>query len=65
LPALTASCQAGAVGRIGSPPGGSTCTTLAPSRRSSRDANGPWQVPGEIDDERAVQRSHPSTMGEL
>ena len=41
LPALTASCQAGRAGRIGSPSGGSTWTTRAPSRMSSRLANGP------------------------
>src|SRR4051812_39362370 len=41
LPALIASYQAGAPARIGSPSGGSTFTTRAPSRCSSRLANGP------------------------
>src|SRR5438105_12677063 len=41
LPALIASCQAGAPARIGSPSGGSTLTTRAPRRCSSRLANGP------------------------
>ena len=53
LPALTASCQAGAVGRIGSPCGGSTWTTRAPSREQLAARERPRQVPGEVDDEHA------------
>ena len=37
----SAASQAGAVSRIGSPPGASTRTTRAPSRRSSRLAYAP------------------------
>ena len=42
--------------RIGSPPGGSIRTTRAPSRRSSLPAKAIGQVPGELDDEDALER---------
>ena len=42
--------------RSGSPPGGSIRTTRAPSRTSSLPANGDREVPGELDDEDALER---------
>ena len=58
LPARSAVSHAVAVGRIGSPPGGSTRTTRAPSRVSSRLAYAPGQVAREVDDERSRERLH-------